>query len=52
MRDQIYMGHPSRHMTPEDWQVWRDSAQGMLDILKYPVLGKMAPWQTFIKDVK
>lgn len=32
--------HASRVMCREDWDEWVKSPQGMLDIMKYPILGE------------
>lgn len=52
MHNQIYMAHHSRHMTKDEWDQWVKSPEGMLDILKYPVLAIPAPWQPYVREKK
>lgn len=49
--DPIYHSHPSRTLTVDEWRVWAASPEGLLEILKYPKLAKMAPDQDYQRKV-
>jgi hypothetical protein len=42
--------HPSHKLSPADWAVWRDSPEGLLDILRNPDLA--IPPSEYIKDIQ
>lgn len=42
--------HPSHKLSPEEWAVWRDSPEGLLEILRNPDLA--IPPGEYVKDIK